>query len=187
MDKVLSLISSVEAAIRYLLSGAVIAVLALLSVDDPGTFVAWGVANQAIAALCVLFGGFTAFSIYRLILWTIGDCIAWQFGLSAPTLYPSAGDRYARPYSRFLRWRHSDDLPQSLSGYLNFRWSVAHFVNVSALAGFVAAYFAQSQSIIGSKEIATVVISLLIFAFGVFQVAFLYRVERELCRDRKSK
>lgn len=185
MDKLISLVSSFEAAIRYLLSGAVIAVIWALSLNNPWPIAQWALSNQIAAASCVVLVGFTAFSIYRLVLWIIGDAIAWKFKASAPAEFFEKGVSYARPYAKFLRWRHSEDLPQSLSGYLTYRWSVAHFAVVSGLAGLVAALCGQSNSLVVDLRYSVLLASLGIAAFGCFQISFLYRVERELCRDRR--
>lgn len=185
MDKLISLVSSLEAAIRYLLSGAVIATIWMTSLNDPWAILQLALSNQVPAALCVAVIGFTAFSIYRLFLWVVGDFIAWICKASAPTLFFEEGVRYPKPYANFLRWRHSEDLPQSLSGYLTYRWSVAHFAIVSGLAGFIAALSGQSNSIIVDLRCGVLIVSLIVAAFGFLQISFLYRVERELCRDRK--
>ncbi|WVV48124.1 hypothetical protein THH46_00530 [Pseudomonas sp. NA13] len=95
------------------------------------------------------------------------------------------GVTYAKPYAKFLRWRHSEDLPQSLSGYLTYRWSVAHFAFVSGTAGLGAAFIGQSNSVIVDHRCMVVLVSLCIAAFGFLQIAFLYQTERELCRDHK--
>lgn len=185
MDKLILLISSVEAAVRYLLSGAVIAAIWVLSVNNPRPIAQWALSNQVATALCVVLIGFTAFSIYRLILWVVGDAIAWKFKASAPAEYREKGISYARPYAEFLRWRHSEDLPQSLSGYLTYRWSVAHFAVVSGLAGLIAALCGESNSILANFRYLVLLASLVIATFGCIQISFLYRVERELCRDRR--
>ncbi len=87
MDKLISLVSSLEAAIRYLLSGAVIATFLVMSRNDPWTIVQWALSNQVPTALCVALIGFTAFSIYRLFLWVVFDFIAWKMKASAPALF----------------------------------------------------------------------------------------------------
>lgn len=185
MDKLISLVSSLEAAIRYLLSGAVIATILVMSLNDPRTIFQWALSNQVPTALCVALIGFTAFSIYRLVLWVVFDFIAWKLNASAPAEFFVEGVSYAKPYAKFLRWRHSEDLPQSLSGYLTYRWSVAHFALVSGLAGLVAALSGQSNSVIVDLRCWVLLVSFSVAAFGFWQISFLYRVERELCRDRK--
>ncbi len=75
---------SMEAAIRYLLSGAVIATILVMSLNDSQTIFQWALSNQVPTALCVALIGFTAFSIYRLVLWVVFDFIAWKFNASAP-------------------------------------------------------------------------------------------------------
>lgn len=184
MDKLISLVSSLEAAIRYLLSGAVIATIWVMSLNDPWTILQLALSNQVPTALCVALIGFTVFSIYRLVLWVVFDFIAWKLNASAPAEYSVDGVSYAKPYAKFLRWRHSEDLPQSLSGYLTYRWSVAHFALVSGLAGLVAALIGQSNSVMVDLRCWVLPASLIVAVFGLRQIFFLYRVERELCRDR---
>lgn len=186
MDKLMSLISSLEAVIRYLLSGAVIATMFVMSLNESRIIFQWALSNQVPTALCVALIGFTAFSLYRLFLWTVFDFIAWKFNASAPALFPVEGVSYAKPYAKFLRWRHSKDLPQSLSGYLTYRWSVAHFAVVSGLAGLGAALSGQSDSVIVDLQCWVLLGSISVVAFGFWQIYFLYRVEKELCYDRNA-
>jgi hypothetical protein len=185
MGKLISLVSSLEAAIRYLLSGALIAVIWMISLNDPWTILQMALSNQVPAGLCVALIGFTAFSIYRLFLWVVGDFIAWKCKASAPILFFEEGVSYPKPYTKFLRWRHSEDLPQSLSGYLTYRWSVAHFAVVSGLTGLFASLAGQSNSVMVDLRCWVLPVSLSVAAFGLWQISFLYRVERELCRDCK--
>jgi hypothetical protein len=185
MDKLISLVSRLEAAIRYLLSGAVISTIWTISLNDPWTILQLALSNQVLAGFCVALIGFTAFSIYRLLLWVIGDYIAWKCKASAPILFFEEGVSYPKPYTKFLRWRHSEDLPQSLSGYLTYRWSVAHFAVVSGLIGLLGTLAAQSNSVMVDLRCWVLPASLFVAAFGLWQISFLYRVERELCRDHK--
>lgn len=91
MDKLISLVSSLEAAIRYLLSGAVIATIWVMSLNDPWTILQLALSNQVPTALCVALIGFTVFSIYRLVLWVVFDFIAWKLNASAPAEYSVDG------------------------------------------------------------------------------------------------
>lgn len=183
MDKLISLVSSLEAAIRYLLSGAVIATIGVMSRNDPWPIFQWALSNQAPTALCVSLIGFTSFSIYRLLLWVVFDPIAWKSEASAPALFSVKGLNYSKPYAKFLRWKHSPDLPQALSGYLTYRWSVAHFASVSGMAGFFFAFLGQCNSFIVDFQCWVAVVSFIVAGLGFWQIYFLYRVERELCRS----
>lgn len=186
MEKLLTLITSVEAAIRYLLTGAVVTAIWLLSLNDPNPVLCWAQSNQVPAALCVAVIGFTAFTVYRLLFWVVIDPIAWKCKASVPSLFSHEGRGYDRPYAQFLRWRHSKDLPESLSGYLLYRWAVAHFVVVTGLAGILAAWLGQSSSFVASWRSYFVVPSLVFIILGIWQCFFLFRVERELCRQRNG-
>lgn len=192
MDKLLSLISSVESAIRHLLSGAVIATIWVLSRKDAACIVVQALDHLGFAAACVVVIGFAVFSIYRLALWILGDCIAFREKWSAPAFlskeFKESDRGYARPYARFLEWRYWDEppMPDKLSGYLNYRWSVAHFAVVSAAACLIISFwFAQDGSHLDDYSCIARLVGLAVFVFGLVQVRFLYNVERELCELRR--
>jgi hypothetical protein len=188
MDKFLSLISSIESAIRYLLTGAAVAALWVISRDNAACIAEWTEDHleAVMAATAVL--GFAVFSIYRLMLWIIGDCVAYRAEWSVPAKLRKKGEcDYAGPYARFLEWRYWDKpgLPEKLSGYLNYRWSVTHFAIVSAATCLAMAFgFAQSGSILYEYRWPAGIMSVVVLVFGFLQARFLYKVEGELCTLR---
>jgi len=188
LDKLLSLFSSLESAIRHLLSGAVIATIWFLSRKDPACIVSQMLDHLGFAIACVVVIGVAAFSIYRLVLWIIGDCIAFRLGWSAPALlskeFKESDRGYTRPYAQFLEWRYWDKpgMPDKLSGYLNYRWSVAHLAVVSASAClFISFWFTQAGSLLDNSSCLARTVALAVLVLGLVQVRFLYNVERELC------
>lgn len=182
METLTKLISTIEIAIRYLLTGIVVSTVATLSTSEYHHLINWAVKNELVAAAIITAAGFASFRFYRLLLWIIGDAAAWRFGLSVPSILRTNGLSYDEPYAFFLKWRYSGEINNELSGYLTFRWAAAHFVSISGAALLIASLLNQEASFFSehTKFIgATGVISL---TLGLWQCAFLYRVERDLCK-----
>jgi hypothetical protein len=183
VDALTKLISTIEIAIRYLLTGAVISAATVLSTAEYRYFISWGTENELIAAVAITTVGFIAFTFYRLVLWVIGDAIAWKRGWSVPSLLHTNGRTYDKPYAFFLEWRHSGAINDSLSGYLAFRWAVAHFASISGIALLAASLSNQEASYLSSHAISIGIFGFICTTLGLWQCAFLYRVERNLCSN----
>ena len=184
MDTLTKLISTIEVAIRYLLTGAVISTIVTLSNTEYCHWIAWAAENELIAAAIVTVVGFVSFTFYRLVLWMIGDAIAWKLGWSVPSLLHTNGRAYDEPYTFFLKWRYSGAINAGLSGYLAFRWAVAHFISVSGTALFFASLLNQESSFVSAHATLVGALGITCFILGLWQCAFLYRVERNLCSSR---
>lgn len=74
MDALTKLISTIEIAIRYLLTGAVISAATVLSTAEYRYFISWATENELIAAVAITTVGFIAFTFYRLVLWVHRRC-----------------------------------------------------------------------------------------------------------------
>jgi uncharacterized membrane protein YdfJ with MMPL/SSD domain len=185
MDLLSKIASSLETAIRYLLTGTIVSLATLLARTDGNGFMAWVAMNIPLTIVVVAISGFASFTFYRLCLWTFGDAVAWYFGLSAPTKYVKNGCSYSAPYAKFLIWRHSSALSPSLSGYLTYRWSVAHFSVVAGLTLLLACFFKQVDSWVAAHAVVVALTGTASTVLGAWQIAFLYRVERDLCEPKE--
>nr|WP_143023863.1 hypothetical protein [Pseudomonas benzenivorans] len=181
MDTLTKLISTIEIAIRYLLTGAVVSAVVTLSCAEYWRWFAWAAENEAMTAIIVTAVGFVAFTLYRLVLWTAGDAIAWKLGWSVPSLLHRNGKAYDEPYAHFLKWRYSGAVGDALGGYLAFRWAVAHFASVSGVTLFAASLLNQEASWVSEYAVSIGVLGVACFSLGFWQCAFFYRVERNLC------
>lgn len=182
MDTLAKLISSLEIAIRYLLTGAVVSVLVVLSTEKSTAVFSSAATHLAASAFVVTTSGFAAFTVYRLLFWFVGDAIAWHFGLSAPCVFEGRNG-YDEPYAQFLRWRHSDKVVEALGGYLTYRWAVAHFVSLTGASLVLSSMLSQPASPISQHSCAVAISGLVLWALGIWQSFFFYRVERNLCRE----
>jgi hypothetical protein len=187
MDKVIDrFTNSIELAIRYLMTGFVVGFAVWMSCSRPDEFTEWAVEKPELTGIAALAAGFTAFIIYRLFFWIFADGLFWFFKVSAPALYRHPGPGYHAPFADFLIWRYSGVLKEQLSGYLTYRWSVVHFVIVSAsVLGFASLLSAPTARVAGYApyvEFGSVVT----FVLAIWQFHFLLRVERELCRTTKK-
>lgn len=182
MDTLTKLISTIEIAIRYLLTGTVISVITILSINEYQSLTDWAVKNELVATAAITAVGFISFTFYRLALWIVMDAIAWKLRWSVPSLLYTNGIAYDEPYAFFLKWRYSGAINHELSGYLAFRWAAAHFVSVSGLALCFASLFNQEASLLSAYTILARALGLIFLILGLWQCAFLYRVERNLYR-----
>nr|WP_143023919.1 hypothetical protein [Pseudomonas benzenivorans] len=183
MDTLTKLISTIEIAIRYLLTGTVISAIAILSINEYQSLTDWAVKNELVAAAAITAVGFVSFTLYRLALWIVLDAIAWKLRWSVPSLLHTNGMTYDEPYAFFLKWRYSGTINHELSGYLAFRWAAAHFVSVSGLALCFASLLNQEASLLSAHAILARALGLIFLILGLWQCAFLYRVERNLYRS----
>ena len=183
MDTLTKLISTIEIAIRYLLTGTVISAVATLSTNEYQGLTNWAVTNELVAAAAITAVGFASFTFYRLALWIVMDAIAWKLRWSVPSLLHTNGITYDEPYAFFLKWRYSGAINHELSGYLAFRWAAAHFVSISGLALFIASLLNQEASFLSAHAILARVLGFIFLILGLWQCAFLYRVERNLYRS----
>lgn len=183
MDTLARLISTIEVAIRYLLTGAVVSAVMIFSSAEYLNGLAWVAENETMTAIIVTAIGFIAFTFYRLLLWTVGDAIAWKLGWSAPSLLHRKGKAYDEPYVHFLKWRYSGAINDALGGYLSFRWAVAHFASVSGITLFLASFLNQDASLVSAYPVIIRAFGIACSSLGFWQCSFLYRVERNLCRS----
>lgn len=183
METLTKLISTIEIAIRYLLTGIVVSTIATLSFSGYHQIIDWAIKNELIAAAIITAAGFTSFTFYRLLLWIVGDAIAWKLGWSVPSTLHTKGLAYDEPYAFFLKWRYSGVINTELSGYLAFRWAAAHFVSVSGMTLLIASVLNQEASYLSAHSILFGVMGGFSLMLGLWQCAFLYRVERDLCRN----
>lgn len=181
METLTKLISTIEIAIRYLLTGIVVSTVATLSISEYHHLINWAIKNELVAAAIITAAGFASFTFYRLLLWIIGDAIAWKFGWSVPSTLHTNGLAYDEPYAFFLKWRYSGAINNELSGYLAFRWAAAHFVSISGMTLLIASLFNQEASYLSAHTIFVGVMGGICLTLGLWQCAFLYRVERNLC------
>ena len=181
MDKLAGLITNIELAVRYLLSGIAVYAIYLLGLSNPFPHIAW-IAQHALPSAFITFAlGFTIYSIYRILFWVIGDALAFHFKLSAPSLNKDKCQYlYHAPYTKFLLWRRVDKFDEKLNGYLHYRWAVTHFTLITALVLAFALFNCEPKSIIDTWPQVTVVLMSICFITSLWQCSFLFRVEREL-------
>jgi hypothetical protein len=203
VDKLLEILADVEHIIRYLLSGAVLVAIWLATRADWQNFFAKGANNLGASAVVVIAVGFTVYTIYRLLFWTIGDRVARWCKLSAmlKTAMPVneepatscrmdvakvLGEGFADDYAAFLVWRHSGAVPEVMSRYLFYRWAVAHFAILVAIALPPAILISEPGSLISKHPHYTCVVSISCMLLGLLQCSLLYKVEQWL-RLRQQK
>lgn len=184
MDKLLGFVSEIEQAIRYVLSGAMIVAIGLLSRSEPFATVGWAERNSLLAGVIVIGVGVAAYTVYRIAFWVVGDCMAWRSKASAPSLQPNGS--YPRAYAWFLPWRQSDKLSQQVSRYLWYRWAAAHFTLLFGLALMLAVVFKDNDSFIAYYCYRTLGLAVILMVLGVLQCRFLFQVERELRRAQEQ-
>ncbi|MGQ0502303.1 MAG: hypothetical protein ACT4P0_06805 [Panacagrimonas sp.] len=180
MDLLSKAITSLEHAIRYLLTGAVVTSLFVFSRSDYKDLVASVENRDVTTAVIAVLVGMATFSLYRLFLWTVGDIVAWKFKWSAPSSHEGPKWAYDRPYTKFLWWRHAGHLTTSISDYLTYRWSIAHFATISGVGLLVADLCAQENSAIANYDGLATGSGIMCGALGLWQCSFLWRVERNL-------
>lgn len=180
MDKLAGLISSIELSIRYLLSGVVVYAIYLLGLFDPSAHIEWVDKQPLLAAFVAGAVGFTAYSLYRILFWVVGDSAAWWLRLSAPSLDRNRSWLYHGAYARFLLWRRKSSFDEALNGYLHYRWAGVHFTYIVTLALWVALVYRENDSLIAQWQYHVLVGSATLFVVAVWQSSFLFRVERAL-------
>src|SRR5712675_1373592 len=148
MDKLAELIANIELAIRYLLSGVAIYAIYLLGLANAASHIDWIGEQPVLAAFLTGAIGFSAYSIYRIVFWVVGDGVAWLLRLSAPALERGKALLYHKAYANFLVWRRKAAFDEALKGYLDYRWAVVHFTFIVALALVFALANREANSII---------------------------------------
>jgi len=187
MNQILGFINSLEQAIRYLLSGTTVFTILLLRLKDMSTYIGWLESHPLITAFGIIALGFTTYTIYRMIFYVVGDGIAFLLRQSAPYIMKETGDspfNYARPYAKFLLWRHGESKIKRVSGYLSYRWAMTHFTLIVAFMLQFALCTYETHSIIDRCLPIVQGITIICFVIGIWQVSFLFRVERELYKAR---
>ena len=186
MDKLAGLITNIELAIRYLLSGTAVYAIYLLGLSNPCPHITWIAQHPLPSAFVTIALGFTIYSIYRTVFWVVGDGLAFQFNLSAPSLTKDKNKSqylYHAPYTKFLLWRREDKFDEKLNGYLHYRWAVTHFILIVALLLAFALINCEPKSIIDTWRCLAKVLMSICFITSLWQCSFLFRVERELYKS----
>lgn len=188
LDKLADLISKIELAIRYLLSGAAVCAIYLLSIADPSHQIEWIAIHPLLAAIIVVALGVSIYSVYRGLFYVVGDGAGWLLRLSAPGLFRKKRQfLYHDAYSTYISWRHDAKFPESLNEYLHYRWAVVHFLNIMGIALLHALLYRESRSVIDAWPRHTCALMIICFVVGVWQASFLFRMERELYRKKQRK
>ncbi len=204
-DQLTSIFHTTEQAIRHLLSGFVVTAVSLLSIANPKPIFVFGTENPIIALTGIGVVGFLVYSIYRIASWAIIDCIAFYLGLSAPAVErpkkpgkkgsPDFVKRvrewlaflsYSDPYALFLLWRYESNSGEKIDGYLSYRWAVAHFAMITAISLLISKCRHSPESLIDPYSRAAFWIGLIVLAIALWQIAFLFRVERSLYKRSKE-
>jgi hypothetical protein len=180
MDKLAGLISNLELSIRYLLSGVAVYAIYLLGLCDPTIHIEWIGKQPVLAAFVAGAVGFTAYSLYRIIFWVIGDGVAWLLRISAPSVERGTSKLYHGAYASFLIWRRKSGFDEALNGYLHYRWAVVHFTYIVTFALWFALANHEPHSLIEQWQCYAVTASAVLLVVAVWQSSFLFRVEREL-------
>lgn len=188
MDRFFNMITNIEQAIRYLLSGIVVCAIYIGSIRDVTQGIEWIRSNALLSLFISGAVGFTVYSIYRILFNVIGDGIAWHANISAPALEKNRPDEnnepisYATAYSRFLLWRRNKDFDESLNGYLHYRWALVHFCFITSIALFIALLLKHNESLIASHCCLFLFLATFCFFCSLLQCKHLFMVEKELYR-----
>lgn len=177
-------LASIELVIRYLVSGAAVYAIYVLSVADTAARLTWVQNHLPLAAFIATAAGFVAYSFYRATFWIIGDGVGWLLGLSAPSLVRKDSKLYAAAYAEFLEWRRDPGLHAPLSNYLHYRWAVVHFLYILGFALLHSLVWREAQSVIDQWPRYAGVVMAGALGISTWQASFLFRVERELFRKR---
>lgn len=188
MDKLVGLISNIELAIRYLLSGIAIYTIYLLRLTEPRPYFQWIVEHSLLAFFISAVLGFTVYSFYRILFFILGDGVAWLIKISAPSLDKGDDCFYHNAYSKFLQWRRSAKFDEALNGYLHYRWALVHYIIIVGFALLFALIYRESGSIIDKWPYHFGTLTIICLIAGFWQCSLLFRLERELYRtDRENK
>lgn len=187
MDKLAGLISNIELSIRHLLSGVAVYAIYLLGLCEPTPHIEWIAEHPVLAAFIAGAVGFTVYSLYRIVFWVVGDGIAWQLGISAPSLERAPSQQlYHGAYASFLLWRRKTGFDEALNGYLHYRWAVVHFTYIVTFSLWFALANREPDSIIQQWQCYVVSASVVLLIVAVWQSSFLFRVERELYARKRN-
>lgn len=183
MDSLGNLFSNFTYIIRYILTGAVVSTVVVLSKSNWMRLLTWASVNQLASFAIIVSVGFLVFTLFRVLSWTILDSLTWHTGLSAPSIIspprcigyfcwiiPRCS--YALPYAHFVTWRYSREFSKRLSGYLRMRWSVAHFVLLFGITLLLASQLAQHLSPVSSNAWLVLALGLVCFVLGIWQCLF---------------
>lgn len=182
MNNLFNLISSIELAIRYLLSGVAITAIYLFSLSEENLKIKWDqiCKCQAPALFLAVALGFAVFTLYRILYWVIGDCIAWRANASPPSLDRCKPFGIHFAFAKFLLWRRTDNTSEKISGYLHYRWAVVHFTFIFALALAFYSIHCEPDSLMENWQYCAGIASLIFIIAALRQSCFLFRVERAL-------
>lgn len=188
MDKLAEhLFGNIELVIRNLLSGIAIYAIYLLSLCDPSCHIEWLSKEPLIAAFGIGALGFSVYSLYRIVFWTIGDGIAYRCKLSSTAQAKMEGAAsYAAAYASVLSWRRGIDFDKSLSTYLHYRWAVVHFTFIVVLTLFFALIRRQPTSIIDEEFGYAIAVVGILFLVAIWQAYMLFSVDGEQYKKRKQ-
>ncbi|MGB3976287.1 MAG: hypothetical protein WBM02_00185 [bacterium] len=208
MNKLLNLISDIELAIRYLLSGVAITAIYLFSLSGENLEKRWDLISehQALALFLVGALGFAVYTLYRILYWIIADEVAWWTYSSAATLDRKklilknfTGTKVQKlkgflrqflrhfPYAKFLQWRRAENFNKSLNGYLHYRWAVVHFTFIFALTLRYFISHCEFGSLIRTHESNALIAWRVFIVAAIWQSWFLFRVEKALYSDSREK
>lgn len=182
MDKLLGFLANLEAAIRYLLTGAIVSALWVGSRAAPDIWLKWVQEHQLLAAAVVLALGTSWFAVYRVVFWLLGDYAALWAKLSGPSAVCIKGQRYPGPLAAFLSWRYSEKVAPALGGYLAYRWAISHFSVAIGLALLAAVSWREPGSFVDAHEGVFLFLVPVCVLFGLAQCCLLFAVEKELYR-----
>ena len=192
MDKLLSWSLEIERAIRYLLTGAIVCLIWILCLNQYNReyTIGWCERNTAVCAVAAIVVGAASYSLYRMTAWCLCDYAAWMLGFSAPSdnIYFGFERRcgcefsYSEPYAQFLVDRYSSYFSKSISDYLFYRWSVAHFTFLFGIALIIGRVVCEDKSFIQTNGLHAVGLATFCIVMACFQICFLYRLERDYIR-----
>ena len=187
MNNLLNLISDIELAIRYLLSGVAITAIYLFSKQDFVTKWEDICKHQALALFLAGALGFAVFTLYRILYWIIADEVTWWTGVSADSLDRDNSISRPEASARFLQWRRAENFNKSLNGYLHYRWAVVHFTFIFALALAFFSIHCEPDSLMKKWSCCGGIASIIFIIAALRQSWFLFRVEKALYSDFREK
>lgn len=177
------LANNIDLLIRYLMTGIVVSATLLASrADGPDLLKAFS-SNPELSGVAVISIGFCAFTLYRVIAWTLLDGFFWLAEQSAPAIFTKKKRcGYHAPFAKFVDWRYSGKVSDGLGGYLTYRWAVIHFLLVSTTSIEIAAHNSECGSWLHKHAGEACYLVLPFFCLAFWQFWFLLRVEKELCK-----